>query len=151
MKLIIDIPNEVYKTLSELSEKEKINELSYYDRIIANGTPYEERTQGDLISREALKHRFAQITYVRFTADMGQGGFEMFSEKEIEDIIDKAPSVEIATRLQQTQGEWIQAKDEDGIEIYRKNLCSRCNKASVEKYSFCPNCGVKMQKGGAKE
>ena len=48
----------------------------------------------DLISREALKHRFAQITYTRFTADMGQGGFEMFSEKEIEDIIDNAPTVE---------------------------------------------------------
>jgi len=52
------------------------------------------RAKGDLISREALKHKFAQITYVRFTADMGQGGFEMFSEKEIEDIIDKAPAVE---------------------------------------------------------
>lgn len=47
----------------------------------------------DLISRSELKHKFAQITYVRFTADMGQGGFEMFSEKEIEDIIDKAPTV----------------------------------------------------------
>ena len=47
-----------------------------------------------LIDADALKHRFAQITYIRFTADMGQGGFEMFSEKEIEDIIDKAPAVE---------------------------------------------------------
>ena len=38
MKLIIDIPDEEYKTLSKLSEKEKINELSYYERIIAQGT-----------------------------------------------------------------------------------------------------------------
>ena len=50
--------------------------------------------KGDLIDRDALKHKFAQITYIRFTADMGQGGFEMFSEKEIEDIIDNAPTVE---------------------------------------------------------
>ena len=47
------------------------------------------------------------------------------------------------------QGEWIQATDEEGIEIYRKILCSRCNEASVEKYSFCPNCGAQM-KGGAR-
>ena len=47
-----------------------------------------------LIDADALKHKFAQITYIRFTADMGQGGFEMFSEKEIEEIIDNAPAVE---------------------------------------------------------
>lgn len=45
MKLIIDIPDEEYKTLSNMSEKEKVNELSYYERTIANGTPYEERPQ----------------------------------------------------------------------------------------------------------
>ena len=39
MKLIIDVPDEEYKTLSKLSEKEKVNELSYYERIIANGIP----------------------------------------------------------------------------------------------------------------
>lgn len=42
-------------------------------------------------------------------------------------------------------GEWIQVKGEDGIPIYRKFLCSRCNEVSVEQYSFCPNCGVKMR------
>ena len=55
MKLIIDIPDEDYTTLSELSEKEKVNELSYYERAIANGTPYEDsqinsaKQQGDII------------------------------------------------------------------------------------------------------
>ncbi len=43
MKLIIDTPDEEYKTLSKMSEKEKINELSFYERIIANGIPYEEK------------------------------------------------------------------------------------------------------------
>lgn len=125
-----------------------------------------EAPKGNLINRDALKHRFAQITYIRFTADMGQGGFEMFSEEEIEKIINEAPVVDIsgneyfpyrtayfngvadgrATAI--PQGEWVQAKDEDGIEIYRKNLCSICNEASVEKYPFCPNCGADMR-GGA--
>ena len=111
-----------------------------------------EEPKGDLISRDALKHRFAHITYIRFTADMGQGGFEMFSEKEIEDIINKAPAVDMGGDGRATaipQGKWIQAKDEDGIEIYRKNICSHCNEVSVEKYPFCPNCGAKMQKGGS--
>ena len=42
MKLIIDISDEEYKTLSKMSEKEKVNELSYYERIIANGKPVYE-------------------------------------------------------------------------------------------------------------
>lgn len=46
-----------------------------------------------LIDADELKKKFAYITHVRFTADMGQGGFEMFSEKEIEDIIDKALTI----------------------------------------------------------
>lgn len=49
MKLIVDIPDEEYKTLSKMSEKEKVNELSYYERVIANGIPYEERPQGEWI------------------------------------------------------------------------------------------------------
>lgn len=55
-----------------------------------------------VIDADALKHKFANITYIRYTADMGQGGFEMFSEKEIEDIIDKAPTVETFTKEDMT-------------------------------------------------
>ena len=39
IELVIKIPEEDYSTFSELSEKKKVNELSYYERIIANGTP----------------------------------------------------------------------------------------------------------------
>lgn len=42
MKLIIDIDEAEYTTLSKLSEKEKVNELSYDERIIANGIPLAE-------------------------------------------------------------------------------------------------------------
>ena len=55
MKLLIDISDEEYKTLSKMSEKEKVNELSYYEKIIANGIPYESK--GGMISREALKEK----------------------------------------------------------------------------------------------
>lgn len=46
-----------------------------------------------LVDADALKKKFAYITYIRFTSDMGQGRFEIFSEKEVEEIIDKAPTV----------------------------------------------------------
>lgn len=39
IELVIKIPEEDYLTFSKLSEKEKVNELSYYEKIIANGVP----------------------------------------------------------------------------------------------------------------
>ena len=85
MKLIIDIPDEEYKTLSELSEKEKVNELSCYERVIADGTPYEERTQGDLISRDALK------AYARKVI-CGGNPTNTLIIRMFDEIIDNAPS-----------------------------------------------------------
>lgn len=54
MKLIIEIPFESYYTFKCALEKgdTKLNALG---KIIANGIPYEETKQGDLISRSALK------------------------------------------------------------------------------------------------
>lgn len=48
IELVVKIPEEDYLTFSELSEKEKVNELSSYERIIANGTPL-PKGHGDLI------------------------------------------------------------------------------------------------------
>lgn len=88
MKLVIDISDEEYKTLSKMSEKEKVNELSYYERVIANGIPVSN--EGDLISREALKK-------YKFTTQVANG-------VEIGDVdvvpvasIDNAPAVKIDT------------------------------------------------------
>ena len=53
IELVIKIPEEDYLTFSELSEKEKVNELSYYERIIANGTPL-PKGHGRLIDADAL-------------------------------------------------------------------------------------------------
>lgn len=143
-------------------------------KLQPNCNNLQQEPPGDLINREALKCRFAQITYVRFTADMGQGGFEMFSEKEIEDIIDKAPAIDIsgneyfpyrsayfngvedgrATAI--PQGEWIPTTR---INIFGEEThcykCSICGKSHVplmmtlifEKIPFCPNCGADMRKG----
>ena len=63
MQIVIDIPNEEYKTLSELSEKEKVNELSYYERIIANGTPI-PKGHGRLIDGDAIYKLFEQDNFI---------------------------------------------------------------------------------------
>lgn len=58
MQIVIDISDEEYKTLSKTSEKEKANELSYYERVIANGIPYKpkaaKRPQGEWLSTTFL-------------------------------------------------------------------------------------------------
>lgn len=58
MRVIVDIPDEEYKTLSNMSEKEKVNELSYYERIIANGIPL-PKGHGDLIDRNYFIDKYA--------------------------------------------------------------------------------------------
>lgn len=93
MKLIVDVPDEEYNTLSKMSEKEKVNELSYYEKIIANGTPYEERPQGDLISRselrKALHDRYAQWGDLTKYEILMSAMFETFNK-----LIDNAPTID---------------------------------------------------------
>ena len=53
IELIIKIPEKDYLAYSKLSEKEKVNELSYYERIIANGKPLPKK-HGALIDKDKL-------------------------------------------------------------------------------------------------
>ncbi len=62
--LVIKIPEEEYKILSEMSEKEKVNELSYYERLIANGTPLPNR-HGRLmiLSENAIEKELMPLSF----------------------------------------------------------------------------------------
>ena len=53
VELVIKITEKDYLTFSKLSEKEKVNELSYYERIIANGIPL-PKGHGRLIDADAV-------------------------------------------------------------------------------------------------
>lgn len=93
MKLIIDVPDEEYKTLSKMSEKEKVNELSYYEMVIANSIPYEPK--GDLISREALKKEVVGMM-INKADDLEEVEFEINSAlASVCEKIDNAPTVDI--------------------------------------------------------
>lgn len=81
MKLIIDIPERAYEAFKEW-HKNKVANVE--ESLIANGIPYEERPQGDLISREALKEAlFLACDTCRHCP-----------HNNFEDIIDNAPTVE---------------------------------------------------------
>ena len=118
-----------------------------------------------LIDADELKKKFAYITHIRFTADMGQGGFEMFSEKEIEDIIDNAPTIpqpdfkegykqaiiDGKTNFSRPQGEWLSHYDYCEKHGYNPSVsiafwwCDRCEQAVEHPTNFCPNCGADMR------
>lgn len=130
IKLIVEIEKSTYELI-----KDKPDNIA--ESIIANGIPYKPTV--DAISREALKN----ITYIN------KGNFN--TVEGIREWIDNAPAVK-----QQTD-EWKEWTDEmwGGTTIY----CPYCKEEALEKYSdglhrqvksnFCPNCGLKLEKGGA--
>ena len=61
IELIIKIPKEDYLAYSRLSEKEKVNELSYYEKIIASGKPLPKR-HGALIDADKLIKKIINLS-----------------------------------------------------------------------------------------
>ena len=53
MQIVIDIDTATYTALSSCTEREKVNELNYYEHLIANGTPLPEH-HGRLGDLDAL-------------------------------------------------------------------------------------------------
>ncbi len=82
IELIIKISEEDYLTFSELSEKEKINGLSYYERVIANGTPLKRKL--DKIGAEILEEK-----------ECAYADFERYKVEDVgrdqEDVLDSLP------------------------------------------------------------
>lgn len=119
----------------------------------------EERPQGDLISREALKKAISELpndnpSYY-YTGDF-------LDREKVLDEIDNAPTVEYTfeeafqkticeQRLycpERPQGEWIPCyvNFTDGSKpLFAYCKCSLCNKQATGYYKFCPNCGAEMK------
>ena len=165
MKLIIDISDEVYAN----AKNGELNEIQsmYICGSICNGTPYEERPQGELISREALKEEVENLI-----------GYSL-SYEAILNAIDNAPTVEpkkvlvanvtfdkdqleqlVRDRViepikngelvlqtdERPRGEWLEPFESNG-KTYHK--CTHCHISSelILFGNFCPNCGADMRGG----
>ena len=55
IELVIKVPEEDYLTFSKLSEKEKVNKLTYYEKMIAYGKPLPKK-HGRLIDADKLEY-----------------------------------------------------------------------------------------------
>ena len=154
MKLIIDVNETYFKQLqTELKNNPEYPNLDYCQIIIASGKPYEERPQGDLISRSAL------ISAI----EKGEGiSWERYGDNEVcvrKKYIDNAPTVEpeelikpiaeikceiseeekqriieilrkekpklIKLEPERPQGEWIKEPNGRTTDIYRCSVCKR--------------------------
>lgn len=149
MILIIDLPEKVITAIQN-------GEDYRYDihTAIAQGIPYEERPQGDLISRSALKDSICS-----------DGCYYLGSF--IKEKIDNAPTVKFsllplvgdcdeaykrgyengkaeALLRGRPKGEWILIKNSDGVlKCYE---CSECKKCQGYISNFCEDCGADMRK-----
>lgn len=170
MKLIIELSENDYKALKEDGVQ---NHLALADTIIANSIPYEEPTQGDLISREALKQACSEMVSGSNNSDF----IPCPSWNNAMELIDNAPTVNDCPNCEykleadyirssssykelidlrkfkeentRPQGEWVR----DGVGLFKCSICSRhiCTDISNDKpyinFPFC-HCGADMRKGG---
>ena len=98
MRLLIDIPEDLYNKLVKNKEFYPTTTMIY---AIANGTPYEDKPQNDLISREDLKeHKLVVTEFVQLggrtngkTLESINKAYQQGWNDCIDAIIDNAPTV----------------------------------------------------------
>lgn len=153
--MIIEIPDENSVIKWKNNEKDEWKSAEISDLINA----YEERPQGELISRDALKEDFNLIASKSAT-----GEWFSIPIKHIKQIIDNATSVEQEVYMhgedynffirgykegrkdfERQKGEWITTRTmtHDG-----NPYCTVCDEENIIRSKFCPNCGADMRKGG---
>lgn len=155
MKLIIEIPEMAYDAYKEW-HKNKVATVE--QSLIANGIPYEEKPQGDSISREALK-KWVDDSISQYCNQYSTDMLNMFGL--FKEVIDNAPTVEYTFEeaFQKTvceqrlycparpQGEW--------KKLWSTFECPFCDKRVIgTDLNFCCKCGAKLtgsekMKGGA--
>lgn len=116
------------------------------------------KPQGDTISRSALKEKLNSRVFPQDYATTLLLG-------TLNDIIDNVPAVDTYTiedmqevrenslilgakLAQRPEGEWIISEYVDTRRGFITK-CSFCKTDTIGGGNFCPNCGAKMQKGGA--
>lgn len=108
MKIIIDIPENV---IEDAKSSPNYYPTYYFVKIwhaIANGKPYEERPQGDLISRSDIKTHISELMLV-------YSGEEL--DNAILNVIDNAQTVETSKIEHKAYNEGFKGGVEQGIKL----------------------------------
>lgn len=142
MKLIIDIPEEVFNTIK--SFKGKFICENGYDLIqgVKNGIPFD--TVIEDIKAEISEPIQGNCYFI------GQAKVQAETIKWCLEIVDKYTSGKEFSFPEREKGEWISVVDHED-EIIKENHweCSKCgsSKSGWGEYKFCPNCGADMRGG----
>lgn len=122
MKLVIDIPEEDYKSACK-REFSMDGSMMIYNAI-REGTEYKERSHGELTKESAIDY-LTEIGWL----------------PEHDRILTDRP-----------HGAWVESKERKGhfycSECVQEDELGKWREIFDYKYNFCPNCGADMRKGG---
>ena len=154
MQLIIDIPEQMYLN----AKADLLCGGAILVDAIKNGIPYEERPQGDLISRSVVKGMISDKSIPIKFEEETRGEWQYSSGvilSDIYNVIDNAPTVEITdydTGYQdgledglndiRPQGEWLHKEIDPFLKVHGQ--CSNCLQRE-RVGNFCRNCGADMR------
>lgn len=142
MKLIIDIPKEKYEWIKKNNPNADTNSIV---GVVANGTPYKERLQGDNMTEEMTIELALEMLYNGDLYDqkgyLTEEGYRALGVLEnvnlkVFDLIDNASTM--------PKGEW---KFIQGATTQGSLKCPFCDYRDYHKTNsnFCPNCGADMK------
>ena len=172
MKLLIDVESRYCKDLQSDVKELYYGALNRITEAVRNGIPYDDKPQGDLISREALKkaietcEKFACLPDTKlmpfYRLNEPEKNYEPYVHlRDIKKAIDNAPAVEYTfeAAFQKTvcdqrlycperpQGEWIIDGHHRRCKKCGEYFCIADSEGNEIPSNFCPNCGARMQKG----
>lgn len=138
MQVVIDIPEETYKTISEWKEPNPKYAAEYMlYGFVKNGKQIEQEPCGDAISRQEvidLLHGETEETYI---TSNGRITYRI-AEINVDDLM----NIPSATP-QQKVGRWID-NSRDGYTQYYCSCCCDSKSETSKKSNYCPNCGCRM-------
>lgn len=135
MKLIIDIDDNVFTRLFDNGVETNSDDREVIDRAVRNGMPYEDRPQGDLISRSYLKQMIPAPIEDEY--------------KHVHQIIDNAPTVPMPDFKEgYKQGKWIKIFENPFTNGYVCSICGHeihVTEQFLPKVTECEACGAEMK------